>query len=168
LAHRLFGGEGRVGAKEDKYVMDYENVATTVFTPIEYGCVGLSHDEAVTKHGEDSIQTYAKVFKPLEWTLNDERDLPGFIKVVCLKEKASKDVEGDMSKLKVIGLHYMGPNAGEVTQGYALAIKLGFTKQNLDETVGIHPTCAELLHGISQDKVWKTGDTVEDDAGCAT
>lgn len=44
---------------------------------------------------------------------------------------------------RVIGLHFLGPNAGEVTQGFALGIRMGATKEDFDMTVGIHPTCAE-------------------------
>jgi hypothetical protein len=44
----------------------------------------------------------------------------------------------------VIGFHYLGPNAGEVTQGYGVAMKCGLTKEQLDNTIGIHPTCAEV------------------------
>lgn len=50
-------------------------------------------------------------------------------------------------KNRVIGLHVLGPNAGEVTQGFAAAIKCGLTKELLDETIGIHPTCAEVRKG---------------------
>lgn len=45
---------------------------------------------------------------------------------------------------KVIGLHVLGPNAGEITQGYAVAMKVGVTKQDFDDTIGIHPTCSEV------------------------
>lgn len=56
------------------------------------------------------------------------------MKIICLKPQ-------DMA---IIGFHYFGPNAGEVTQGFAAAVKLGITKADLDATVGIHPTCAEV------------------------
>lgn len=49
------------------------------------------------------------------------------------------------SKNRVVGFHVLGPNAGEVTQGFAAAIKCGLTKELLDETIGIHPTCAEVF-----------------------
>lgn len=45
---------------------------------------------------------------------------------------------------RVIGFHYLGPNAGEVTQGFGAAMKCGITKDQLDNTIGIHPTCAEV------------------------
>lgn len=47
---------------------------------------------------------------------------------------------------RVIGFHYLGPNAGEVTQGFGAAMKCGATKEQLDTTIGIHPTCAEVKH----------------------
>ena len=50
-------------------------------------------------------------------------------------------------KNRVIGFHVLGPNAGEVTQGFAAAIKCGLTKELLDETIGIHPTCGEVREG---------------------
>ncbi len=48
----------------------------------------------------------------------------------------------------MIGFHYLGPNAGEVTQGYGVAIRLGATKEDFDSTIGIHPTCSETMTGI--------------------
>lgn len=45
----------------------------------------------------------------------------------------------------MIGFHYMGPNAGEVTQGFVLGMRLGATKEDFDSTIGIHPTCAETM-----------------------
>jgi len=56
---------------------------------------------------------------------------------------------------RVLGFHYVGPNAGEVTQGFAVAIVMGATKENFDDTVGIHPTCAETIvkleRGVTED-----------------
>jgi len=59
--------------------------------------------------------------------------LPAYAKLIV--NKADKN--------RVIGLHFLGPNAGEVTQGFAVGIKMGATKEDFDNTVGIHPTCAE-------------------------
>ena len=56
------------------------------------------------------------------------------------------------NKEKVIGFHYIGPHAGEVTQGFAVGIKMGATKEDFDNTVGIHPTYAEELVGLFQVK----------------
>ena len=128
LARRLFNGS--------KVPMDYKNVCTTVFTPIEYGCVGLSEEEAIEAlGGEDSIDVYHKSFYPLEWTLSYPRqDHQAFTKVIVNK-----------SSQKVLGIHYLGPHAGEVMQGYGVAMKKGITFQDLIDTVGIHPTCSEEI-----------------------
>ncbi|XP_066115950.1 thioredoxin reductase 2, mitochondrial isoform X2 [Saccopteryx bilineata] len=65
LAQRLYG--------QSSVLMDYDNVPTTVFTPLEYGCVGLSEEEAVARHGEDYVEVYHAYYKPLEFTVT-ERD----------------------------------------------------------------------------------------------
>lgn len=54
---------------------------------------------------------------------------------------------------RVIGFHYLGPNAGEVTQGFSVAMKCGVTKEQLDGTIGIHPTCAEVRRSVWSDSV---------------
>jgi thioredoxin reductase (NADPH) len=128
LARRLFGNS--------KKIMDYTDVATAVFTPIEYGCVGYNVEEAKEKLGKDRVVVYHATALPLEWNLSSERkdnDELGYIMVVCDKE----------AKEKVVGMHILGPNAGEVIQGLSVAIKAGFTKEHLDDCVGIHPTFAE-------------------------
>ena len=114
--------------------MSYKYVPTTVFTPIEYGCVGYSQEDAIAKFGNDNIVAYGSVFKPLEWNLNYNRSGNAYAKVVV--NKADND--------KVVGFHFLGPNAGEVTQGFAVAILKGISKDDLDYTVGIHPTMAEV------------------------
>ena len=97
LARRLFGGS--------KEPMDYVNVCTTVFTPIEYSCVGLSEDDAIDKYGQDGIEVYHREFLPLEWSLSSIRhNSNAFAKVIV--EKSTEE--------KVLGIHYVGPNAGEV------------------------------------------------------
>lgn len=101
LAQRLFG--------KSSTLMDYSNVPTTVFTPLEYGCVGLSEEEAVALHGQEHVE------------------------MVCMREPPQL----------VLGLHFLGPNAGEVTQGFALGIKCGASYAQVMQTVGIHPTCSE-------------------------
>ena len=94
--------------------MDYINVCTTVFTPIEYGTVGYSEEEAGEVFGKDNIEIYLKQFIPLEWSITESRTHnEAFVKVIC-------DKTDDM---KIIGIHYIGPNAGEVMQGYGVAMK---------------------------------------------
>ena len=98
LAYRLFGG-----ATEK---MDYINVPTTVFTPIEYGCCGYSEEDAKKKYGEENISTYHTEFKPLEWAYNKARPEPdSYVKI--LVNKADNN--------RVVGFHIVAPNAGEVT-----------------------------------------------------
>lgn len=126
LARRLFGGS--------KEAMDYKNICTTVFTPIEYGTVGYSEDEANEVFGKTNIEVYHKSFIPLEWSISESRHHMAFTKIVI--EKSSD---------KVLGIHYLGPSAGEVLQGYGVAVKKGITFKDLAETVGIHPTSSEEI-----------------------
>lgn len=134
LSRRLFGGS--------KKPMDYKNICTTVFTPIEYGTVGYSEDEALEKFGKESIEVYHKSFIPLEWSLSEARGHhQGFTKVIV-----------DRNNDKVLGIHFLGPSAGEVMQGYGTAMKKGITFQDLEETVGIHPTSAEEIVTLSVTK----------------
>jgi len=133
--------------------MDYQNVATTVFTPLEYGCVGLSEEEALKKFGEDRIKLYASNFIPLEWNYLDTHSNDSCYLNMLV------DIEDEY---RILGLHYLGPNAGEVIQGYAMAIKMKATKVDFDETVPIHPTCSEYLVSL---RVLKGTDVEE---GCTT
>ncbi|KAF2977370.1 hypothetical protein EK904_006277 [Melospiza melodia maxima] len=125
LAQRLFG--------QSAELMDYDNVPTTVFTPLEYGCVGLSEEAAVQRHGSDNIEVYHAYYKPLEFTVAERDATQCYTKMVCLREREQR----------ILGLHFIGPNAGEVIQGFALGIKCGATYAQMMKTVGIHPTCAE-------------------------
>lgn len=131
LARRLFGGSTKQ--------MDYVNVPTTIFTPLEYGCIGYTEEAARAKFGDDNVEVFHQIFQPLEMTLPGRMNRPKedhcYTKIVLNLDDNNK----------VVGFHYLGPNAGEVTQGFALAMKLGATKGQFDNVVGIHPTCAENL-----------------------
>ncbi|XP_014665435.1 PREDICTED: thioredoxin reductase 2, mitochondrial-like isoform X2 [Priapulus caudatus] len=124
LARRLYDG-----ATEH---MDYVNVPTTVFTPLEYGCVGLSEENAVQLHGEDNVEVYHAFYKPLEYIIPERNHQQCYIKMVCSRQDE-----------KILGLHFLGPHAGEVIQGFGFAVKCGATRGQLTSVVGIHPTCAE-------------------------
>lgn len=124
LVHRLYGGKTQG--------MDYVNVPTTVFTPLEYGCIGLSEERAEELYGKDNIEVYHGFFTPLEHTVTHSEDECYYKLITHLRDNE-----------RLLGFHYLGPNAGEVTQGYGLGFKLGATKADLDSLVGIHPTCAE-------------------------
>jgi len=124
LARRLCG--------KSNVLTNYDNVPTTVFTPLEYGCCGLSEEEAEKRFGADDVEVFHSNFWPLEWTVAHRPENACYMKLVV---KKSTDV--------VVGFHYLGPNAGEVTQGFAGMIALGATKENFDDLIGIHPTTAE-------------------------
>ncbi|XP_064012895.1 thioredoxin reductase 3 [Pogoniulus pusillus] len=127
LAQRLYGGSSKK--------CDYINVPTTVFTPLEYGCCGLAEERALEEYGKQNLEIYHTLFWPLEWTVPGRDNNTCYAKIICNKQDNNR----------VIGFHVLGPNAGEVTQGFAAAIKCGLTKELLDETIGIHPTCAEVF-----------------------
>ncbi|XP_028312989.1 thioredoxin reductase 2, tandem duplicate 2 isoform X2 [Gouania willdenowi] len=131
LARRLAG--------HSTELMNYDNVPTTVFTPLEYGCMGLSEEEAERRHGKDGIEVYHAFYKPLEFTVADRDASQCYLKVIC--ERGGHQT--------ILGLHFTGPNAGEVTQGFALGIQCGATYSHLLQTVGIHPTCAEEVVKVS-------------------
>nr|DBA30998.1 TPA: hypothetical protein GDO54_006913 [Pyxicephalus adspersus] len=134
LAQRLYGGS--------TVKCDYVNVPTTVFTPLEYGACGLSEENAITKYGEENIEVYHSFFWPLEWTVPDRDNNKCYAKVIChIKDKE-----------RVVGFHVLSPNAGEITQGFAVAIKCGLTKEQLDSTIGIHPVCAEIFTTLTVTK----------------
>ena len=112
------------------------------------GTCGLSEEAAIAKFGADDVETYLWQWKTLEVEAahrikhpnvrTDEfDDMPTncMAKLVCLKSKEEQ----------VVGFHFVGPNAGEVTQGFGLALKLGAKKEDFDDLVGIHPTDAEAF-----------------------
>lgn len=136
LSNRLYAGA--------TVKMDYASVPTTVFTPIEYGCCGLTEDEAKEKYGNDTIATYHTQFTPLEWQYDKQRpeDCDCYVKV--LVNKADNN--------KVVGFHILCPNAGEIAQGIGISMKCGLTKELLDSCVGIHPTIAEDCIGLTKTK----------------
>lgn len=116
--------------------MDYRNICTTVFTPIEYSCVGYSEDDAIIEYGAENLEIYHRSFLPLEWSISHGRGH---------HECFTKAIVNKLDNNRVIGMHYVGPNAGEVLQGYGVAIKKGLTYEELVDTVGIHPTNSEEI-----------------------
>lgn len=153
LAKRLFG--------QSKLQMDYINVPTTVFTPVEYSACGYSEEDAKKEFGDFDIEVYHTQFTPLEMAATHRmshktgEEIGNFssCKLICLKSDAER----------VVGIHYVGPNAGEVMQGFGLAIKLGATKADFDNVVGIHPTTAENFTTL---KITKASGVNADAGGC--
>lgn len=132
LAERLFNG----GTKK----VNYDHVVTTIFTPLEYALVGPTEEEAFKKYGRDNIDVYLTEFNPSEWAFSKFTDHPKPTNLCFGKMLVDKSQNN-----KVIGLHYVGTNAGEIMQGYAVAITGGLSKDVFDATIPIHPTSAEEL-----------------------
>ncbi|MBF0333594.1 MAG: glutathione-disulfide reductase [Alphaproteobacteria bacterium] len=109
--------------------MDYENVPSAVFSNPPIGSVGLTEAQARARHGK--LDVYVSRFKPMRHTLS-KRDERSLMKLIV--ERAGQ---------RVVGCHMVGPDAPEIVQGFAVALKCGATKQQFDATVGIHPTAAE-------------------------
>jgi len=139
-------------AKRTEATMDYTNVPTTVYTPLEYGCVGYTEEEASKALGE-KLEVYHTYYKPLEWTVPHRGDNACYAKLLVDKSQDEK----------VVGFHVCGPNAGEMTQGFAVALKCGATKAHFDATVGIHPTNVEWFTTMNITK--SSGESAES-SGC--
>jgi len=109
--------------------VDHENVATAVFSHPNIATVGLSEANARERHG--AVEVYKAAFRSLKHTMGSSQEKV-FMKLVV-----------DAATQRVLGAHMMGPEAGEIIQGIAIAVKLGATKAQFDATIGIHPTAAE-------------------------
>jgi len=110
-------------------IVDYSNIPTAVFSHPNIGTVGLTEEEA--RKSFTNIEIYKSTFKHLKHTLSGS-DEKTFMKLVVNKDN-------DL----VVGVHMIGPDAGEIIQGMAIALKAGATKSTFDSTIGIHPTAAE-------------------------
>ncbi|MEM9171903.1 MAG: glutathione-disulfide reductase [Pseudomonadota bacterium] len=125
LSDRLWGG-----MPERK--LDYANVATVIFSYPPTGTVGMTEAEARTAHG-DAVRVYTSSFVPMRYALGD------------LKRRAAMKLVTVGDDERVVGAHVFGDGADEMMQGFAVAIRMGATKQDFDDTVAIHPTSAEEL-----------------------
>ncbi|EFO96052.1 hypothetical protein CRE_26919 [Caenorhabditis remanei] len=134
---------------------EYDQIPTTVFTPLEYGCCGLAEEDAVKKYGKENIIIYHNVFNPLEYTISERMDKDHcYLKLICLRNEEEK----------VVGFHILTPNAGEITQGFGIALKLSAKKADFDRLIGIHPTVAESFTTLTLEK--KDGDEELQASGC--
>lgn len=121
VADHLFG--------DGRRTISYDNVATAIFSHPNIATVGLSEPDAAERYPKLTI--FESDFRALRHTLSG-RDERTYMKVVV-----------DAASDRVVGMHMMGPDAGEVIQGFAAAMNCGLTKAQLDGTLGIHPTMAE-------------------------
>jgi glutathione reductase (NADPH) len=126
LADRLFGGQLEAQ-------LDYWDIPSVVFSHPPIGSVGLTEPEAKKRFGASSVGTYTRCFVNLYHAVTDRRSTT-FIKLVV----AGTDE-------RVVGIHVVGRGADELIQGFAVALRMGATKKDLDRTVAIHPTAAEEL-----------------------
>ncbi|KAI4895512.1 hypothetical protein NFI96_017090 [Prochilodus magdalenae] len=126
LAHRLF--EGKAESK-----VDYSNIPTVVFSHPPIGTVGLTEDEAVRSWGKTAVRTYITSFTPMYHAITT-RKTKCIMKLVCVGKEE-----------RVVGLHMQGIGCDEMLQGFAVAIKMGATKTDFDNTIAIHPTSSEEL-----------------------
>ncbi len=121
LAHQLYG--------KGKPVIDYDLVPTAVFSQPNIGTVGLTEEQARDQYAD--IDIYMSGFKPMKLSFLDEAERI-FMKLIV-----------DRQSDKVLGVHMLGQDAGEMIQGIAIALRAGATKAVFDSTIGIHPTAAE-------------------------
>ncbi|MCK9697563.1 glutathione-disulfide reductase [Pseudomonas syringae] len=122
VARRLF--------KPEQYrPVDYNHIPTAVFSLPNIGTVGLTEEDAI-KAGHD-VQIFESRFRPMKLTLTDDQ------------ERTLMKLVVDAKTDRVLGCHMVGPDAGEIVQSLAIAIKAGATKQVFDDTIGVHPTAAE-------------------------
>ncbi|MGP6419730.1 glutathione-disulfide reductase [Pseudomonas putida] len=122
VARRLF--------KPEQYrPVDYKMIPTAVFSLPNIGTVGLTEEEA--REACHEVVIYESRFRPMKLTLTE-----------C-QEKTLMKLVVDGKTDKVLGCHMVGPDAGEIVQGLAIALKAGATKRDFDDTIGVHPTAAE-------------------------
>ena len=125
LGDRLFGGMA------DRH-LPYDNIATVVFSHPPIGTVGLTESQVRDQHGE-AVKVYQTRFTAMYNALTER------------KQKTAMKLVTVGAQEKVVGCHVIGPGADEMLQGFAVAIRMGATKKDLDDTVAIHPTSAEEL-----------------------
>jgi glutathione reductase (NADPH) len=126
LADRLFGGmTGRH--------LPYENIPTVIFSHPPIGTVGLPEREAVARFGADNVKVYETRFTPMHHAFTHRKPKCAMKLVVTGPEE------------KIVGCHVIGLGADEMLQGFAIAVRMGATKRDFDDTVAIHPTVAEEM-----------------------
>ncbi|WP_239256986.1 glutathione-disulfide reductase [Listeria ilorinensis] len=124
LSERLFND------KTDEH-LDYRLIPTVVFSHPPIGTIGLTEPQAVEEYGEKAVKVYQSSFTSMYTVMTAHRQ-PCKMKLICVGKEE-----------KIVGLHGIGTGMDELLQGFAVAIKMGATKADFDQTVAIHPTSAE-------------------------
>ncbi len=125
LSDRLWGGQ-------PQRKLDYENIASVVFSHPPIGTVGLTEEQARQRFGA-AVKTYTTAFVPMYHSMTSRKPRAQMKLVVAGTDQ------------KVVGIHIIGDGADEMLQGFAVALRMGATKRDFDDTVAIHPTSAEEL-----------------------
>ncbi|MFZ0499384.1 MAG: glutathione-disulfide reductase [Steroidobacteraceae bacterium] len=126
LSDRLFGG------KSERH-LDYHNIPTVIFGHPPIGTVGLSERAARDEHGDEAVTIFRSSFIPMYHALT------------TVKPRCDMKLVTVGPKRRIVGIHVVGPGADEMMQGFAVAVRMGATKEDFDDTVAIHPTSAEEL-----------------------
>jgi glutathione reductase (NADPH) len=124
LADRVFGGQaGRH--------LDYENIPTVIFGRPPIGTVGLTEPAARARYGHDAVRIFRSSFVPL------------YHAVTAARPRTEMKLVTVGAEQRIVGVHVVGAGADEMLQGFAVAVRMGATKKDFDDTVAIHPTSAE-------------------------
>jgi glutathione reductase (NADPH) len=126
LSDRLFGGQA------DRH-LNYHNIPTVIFAHPPIGTVGLSEHEARNNYGAENVAVFKSSFVPMYHAMTEHKPRCDMKLVTVGPEQ------------RVVGVHVIGPGADEMMQGFAVAVRMGATKRDFDDTVAIHPTSAEEL-----------------------
>ncbi|HEV2443056.1 MAG TPA: glutathione-disulfide reductase [Steroidobacteraceae bacterium] len=126
LSDRLFGGKG------DRH-LDYHNIPTVIFGHPPIGTIGLSEQAARDDYGDEAVTVFRSSFIPMYHALT------------TAKPRCDMKLVTVGPRRRVVGVHVVGPGADEMMQGFAVAVRLGATKEDFDDTLAIHPTSAEEL-----------------------
>ncbi|XP_075254170.1 glutathione reductase-like [Convolutriloba macropyga] len=132
LSRRLFN-------KETDLMLQYHNIPTVVFSHPPIGTVGYTEKEATDLYGRENLSIYKTTFTQMYFSMSERKEKTT-MKLICLKSENEK----------VIGLHMIGLNCDEMLQGFSVAVKMGATKAEFDDTVAIHPTASEELVTLTE------------------
>lgn len=124
LSERLFNN------KPNEH-LDYNNIPTVVFSHPPIGTVGLTKEKAIEQFGKDNVKVYSSSFTSMYTAVTEHKQLTK-MKLICVG-----------SEEKILGIHGIGYGMDEILQGFAVALKMGATKKDFDNTIAIHPTSSE-------------------------
>jgi glutathione reductase (NADPH) len=123
----------RVFGKQEGRFLDYENVPTVIFGRPPIGTVGMTEAAAREKFGAENVKVFRSSFVPLYHSITES------------KVRVEMKLVTEGLEQRIVGLHVVGAGADEMLQGFAVALRMGATKKDFDDTVAIHPTSAEEL-----------------------